>query len=85
MKGVVSMNKIEKLKFVGSVFVYGAKSILTEEWVFPTVISMGLGQGFKYNGSLKRGVEAGVITLGVLMTANGIYNVVYHWDKIKNL
>lgn len=43
---------------------------------------VGIIQGLKYAGSMKRGVVAGAATLAVLGTVNGIRNVIVNKDKI---
>jgi hypothetical protein len=58
---------------------------LKQEWTIGAAASIGLMQGLKYNGSFKRGIKGGLVTLGVFMVANGVYNVVSFWDKIKEL
>lgn len=50
---------------------------------FATSATVGIYQGLKYSGSLKRGITAGLATEAVFATINGVRNVIsYHeWDK----
>jgi hypothetical protein len=79
------MTKLEKAKYIAVAFTGGAKAQLRQEWTIGAAASIGLMQGLKYNGSFKRGIKGGAITLTVLMAANGVNNVVDCWDKIKAL
>ena len=79
------MNKLDKLNFIGHVFMYGAKAQLNQEWTIGMAAVIGLQQGLKYKGSIKQGVIGCTAVLGVMMAANGINNVVVNWDKIKKL
>lgn len=79
------MTKLEKAKYIAVAFTGGAKAQLRQEWTIGAAASIGLMQGLKYNGSFKRGIQGGLATIGVLMVANGIYNVVCFWDEIKKL
>ena len=79
------MKTLDKFKFVKTVFVGGCKEQLKQSWVIGTAAGIGLSQGLKYNGSIKRGLIGSAATVAVLCTANGIYNVVTFWDKIKEV
>jgi len=79
------MNNIEKINFIGHTFMYAAKRQMKEEWVISLAACIGLTQGLKYNGSIKRGVIGAAATLGVIGMANGVHNVISYWDRIKTL
>lgn len=79
------MKLLEKGKFIGAVFVYGAKSQLEQEWIWAAAAVVGLNQGLKYKGNLKAGVTGGLAVLGTLALVNGFYNIIVHWDKIQNV
>lgn len=79
------MKILDKVKFVGTVFVGGCKEQLKQPWVIGTAAGIGLSQGLKYNGSIKRGITGSVATITVLCAANGVYNIVTFWDKIKEV
>ncbi|MCF8018139.1 MAG: hypothetical protein K9L62_01950 [Vallitaleaceae bacterium] len=77
------MNNIEKVKFVVSVFHHGGMNQLEQDWAISTAAIIGLQQGLKYNGNIKRGVQGGVAVLGVMYVANGLNNVIGHRQEIK--
>jgi hypothetical protein len=79
------MKTLERVKFISVVFIGGAKEQLKQQWTIGAAAGIGLAQGFKYNGSIKRGVTGGIATLAVLAAANGFSEVMYNWDKIKAL
>lgn len=77
------MKTLEKANFVSTVFIGGVKKQLKEEVTWGTALTLGLYQGLKYKGNIKSGLITGVTVLGMTSAANGVYNIVYHWDKIK--
>lgn len=77
------MNKLEEIKTIGQVFIGGAKLVLEQDWTYGTAAIIGLTQGLKYTGSIKRGVIGGAATLGTIALANGIYNVARYLGKSK--
>ncbi len=79
------MNISEKANFVGKVFIGGVKRELQEEWLWGMAAGIGLYQGLKYKGNIKTGIAGGLAVLVVVAGANGVYNVVAHWDKIKKV
>ena len=79
------MKTLEKAKFVGQAFMDGAKHQLKQPITIGAATYIGIGQGLKYNGSIKRGVETGVVIVGVMVAAAGVYNVIYNWDRISEL
>lgn len=76
-------NLKNKGKTIGDIAVGAAMKQIAD----PATISLGLGvgliQGLKRNGSFKRGVKAGLTTVGVFAGANIIMNVADKWDVIK--
>ena len=79
------MTLLEKGEFIGSVFFYGAKSQLEQEWIWAAAAVVGLNQGLKYKGDLKAGVTGGLAVLGTLALVNGFYNIIVYWDNIQNV
>lgn len=77
------MKNIEKVKFLASVFHNGGMYQLEQEWTIGTAAAIGLQQGLKYNGNIKRGVKGGAAVLGVMYVANGLNNVIGHRREIK--
>ena len=77
------MTIMQKANFVGKVFIGGVKEQLSQEWTWGAAALVGLSQGLKYKGSIKLGIQGGLATLVVIAGANGAYNVVSYWDKIK--
>ena len=62
------------------------KKAFIEQVCDESAVSIGLATGFyqglKYNGNFKRGLKAGVVTIGVIGAANGVVNVIKNWDTI---
>jgi len=79
------MNILEKAEFIGKTIMYAGKHQMKQEWVIELAACIGLTQGLKYNGSIKRGVVGAAATLGVIGLANGVSEVMKHWDTIKSL
>lgn len=83
-KESIKMTQISKTaKVVGKVFMAGFKTQLAEESTLATGVTIGVMQGLKYNGNVKRGVKAGLATVGVFATANGVKSVMSNIDYIK--
>jgi len=79
------MNIVEKAEFIGKMIMDAGKNQMKQEWVIELAACIGLAQGLKYNGSIKRGVVGAAATIGAIGLANGISNVIKHWDTIKSL
>lgn len=45
-------------------------------------VGVGLVQGFKYNGSVERGIKSGLGCLAAIGTLNGVVQVVKNWTEI---
>ena len=74
-----TMDKIGKgTKVFGAGFV---KQITNVETLASSV-GVGVIQGFKYNGSVERGVKSGLGYLATMGTLNGVVNVVQNWTEI---
>ena len=82
-------SKMEKLqkqsKMALKAFTMAFGSMAADENTIGTATVVGLYQGLKYNGSLGRGVKAGVVTLVALSTVGGLANIHGNWDVIKNV
>lgn len=79
------MKTLVKLNCAKIIFIGGCKEQLKQEWVIGTAAGMGLAQGLKYNGSIKRGLAGATAVLVVCCAANGFYNLAINWDKIKEV
>lgn len=64
------------------VFKHGFVEQVCDESAVSIGLATGFYQGLKYNGSFKRGLKAGVITIGAIGAANGAMNVIKNWDTI---
>jgi hypothetical protein len=81
----VKGNKLQRqAKVIGSIAAQSARVILEDEKSYALAGTVGLIQGLKYNGSIKRGMKAGVATMSVMVGANIIQNLVHNIDVIKN-
>lgn len=80
----IKFNKsLSNFKLVGKCFVKGASAWICDPAALLTVGTVGLSQGFKYNGNLKRGLIAGGITAGVIGAIGGIATIQKNWELIK--
>ena len=72
-------------KVVGEVFKDAfIKQLESEDtWISGAVV--GVAQGMKYNGSVKRGLKAAVSTVTVVAVGNGLINVIKNKDAIKEI
>lgn len=70
---------------VGKVFKEAfVKQLESEEtWISGGVV--GVAQGMKYNGSVKRGLKAAVSTVTLVAVGNGLVNVIKNKDTIKEI
>lgn len=66
---------LDMVKRVVDVFYGGFKAQLVDDSTYVVSLSVGVYQGLKYNGSLKRGITAGVTMVGVLGAVNGVQSV----------
>lgn len=79
------MITVKRLQYVKVLFVGGVKEQMKQEWIYTMAFVIGMSQGLKYTGDLKRGVFAAGAALGGILVVNGVYNVVTYWDKIKEV
>ena len=86
-----SINKEEKSKMeslnnkvivTGALFINGFSRTFTGEENIQIAAAVGLYQGLKYNGSLKRGLKAGAVTMGAIATINGVLTVMGNLELI---
>lgn len=77
--------QIKKAKIIGTVFLHGAKDGILETNTLVWAAGMGLVQGFKYNGNLKRGLTSAAITAGAFGVVNGIANVKVNIARINEI
>lgn len=75
---------IDKAKIVGDIAMDAAMKQIGDQKTITLALGVGLIQGLKYNGSLKRGIKAGLATMGVVAGANVVMNIAKNWDVIKN-
>ena len=74
-----TMGKVGKgSKVFGEAFVKQVTDVST----ITGSVSVGAYQGLKYNGSVERGVKAGLSYLGIIGALNGAANVVQNWKVI---
>lgn len=80
-------NKMEKYKgkamIIGEIVGKSTKVVLEDSKTYGLAVGVGLMQGLKYNGSIKRGTKAGLATVGAMVGANIIQNVVINIEAIK--
>lgn len=79
------MKKLEKVKFVAQTFADGAVAQLKEPVTIGLAAGVGLIQGFKYNGSVKRGINGGIAILVVYGIVGGYMNVANKWNNINKI
>lgn len=79
------MNIFDDISKMLPLFADGAIAQLKHPYTINAAAVIGLLQGLKYNGNFKRGVTAGLATVLVFMTANGLYNVVINFDSKKDI
>lgn len=72
-----------KVNLVGQIVKQSTRVMLEDGKTYSLAVGVGLVQGLKYNGSFKRGAKAGVATMGVMVGANIIQNIVINLDEIK--
>ena len=73
---------IDKLGKGTKVFGAGFVKQVANVETLTTSVGVGLIQGFKYNGSVERGIKSGLGYLGMMGTLNGVVNVVQNWTEI---
>ena len=74
-----TMDKIGKgVKVFGDGFV----KQVTDADTLASSVGVGLVQGFKYNGSVERGIKSGLGCLASLGTLGGVIQVVKNWTEI---
>ena len=79
------MKTLDKIKFFKAMVTGSCKAQLKQEWVIGAAAGIGLSQGLKYNGSIKRGLTGATATIVVCCAANVVYNIASEWDKIKKV
>lgn len=72
-----------KVKFANKCFWKGAGHWAIDPYTLTLAGLTGLGQGFKYNGNLKRGLIASGITVGVMGAIGGVLTLAKNWKLIK--
>ena len=86
-KFTITNEKVENLKRKGTlaadIAVGAAMKQMGDQSTVMWAVGIGLVQGLKYNGSLKRGIKAGLATYGAIAGANAVMNVANNWDKVK--
>ena len=79
------MNKnLRKAKLVGVAFLNGFEHAAIDEDNLSIAGFVGLYQGLKYNGNLKRGITSGLVTLAVFSTIDGVRTVTKNWKTIMD-
>jgi hypothetical protein len=72
-----------KAELIGKIAKRSTRVMLEDGKTYSLAVGIGLVQGLKYNGSFKRGAKAGAATMGVMVGANIIQNIVINLDEIK--
>ena len=75
---------VRKAKVARDLFIEAAGKGLADPTTIETAATMGLWNGFKYKGNLKRGIGATATTFMVIAGVHGTINVAVNWDKVKN-
>lgn len=75
---------LKKVKAISGIAVRSAVHSLQHENTLKWAAGIGLWQGLKYNGNFKRGVRAGLATVGTIVAANVCANLAANYDKIKD-
>lgn len=57
-------------------------AVLRDENVHLISAGVGLMQGLKYSGNLKRGIKAGLATYGTIAASNIVYSIARRYDEI---
>ena len=76
--------KKNMVEMIGSTFAYGFVKQLESTELFSLGIGVGIHQGLKYNGSLKRGVVSGLTTVAAIGVVSGVRTVWANRETIKN-
>ena len=80
------MDKLQKqAKMTGQLFMMGFSNTFKGEENIQVAAAVGLYQGLKYNGSVKRGLKAAGATMGVIATINGTLAVMSNMDIISKV
>lgn len=83
----VKKETVEKLKRqglkAGDIAVSAAMNTISSDNSLRVSVGVGLLQGLKYRGNLKRGIKAGVATMGVMVGIDIVTNVASNWEIIK--
>lgn len=72
-----------KVNLISHIAKASTRTVLEDSKTYGLAIGVGLMQGLKYNGSFIRGSKAGIATVGVMVGANIVQNVVINLDEIK--
>jgi len=85
LKERMKVNKyVRKAKVAADLFMEAAGKSVGDPTTIETAATMGLWNGFKYKGNLKRGVASTVTTFLVIGGVHGTINVITNWDEVKN-
>lgn len=77
------MKTFERAQMVAVVFKGGVKKQLTQADTLEASAVVGIYQGLKYGGNVRRGIKGAAMVAGGLAAVNGVINVVENWDAIK--
>jgi len=80
------MKKIgEKAKIVGTIICDAFAQELTNEGTVGLSAAIGLYQGLKYGGNLKRGITGGMAVYVTFSAIRAVRNIMDNKDYIRNL
>ena len=75
----------KRVKVTGKLFKDGFVEQVTDPKTITSSALVGIQQGMKYTGDVRRGLKAGAVTLWVLGAVNGTVNVLVNASKIKKV
>ena len=75
----------KRVKVTGKLFKDCFVFQVTDPKTITSSALVGIQQGMKYTGDVRRGLKAGAVTLGVLGAVNGTVNVLVNASKIKKV
>jgi len=82
----VIINKhLERIKFAGEAFTVGIRKQFENPYTLGTATFIGIAQCLKHNGSIRHGVEGGIVALGVMAAVNGIATVISNINTLSTL
>lgn len=86
-KLTITNEMVENIKrkgaVMGNIALNAAMKQMADKSGVQLAVGVGLVQGLKYRGNLKRGIKAGLVTYGMMAGINAVVNVADKWDIIQ--